>query len=751
MTSVASDRRNSRVIGGTWLNVAHAVIVLALAASLVLAFAGMPLFIDRLSERCPAAPCNNLFLLTDGEAETLAEHGLGNDAYIAYQVALQLGVVLAFAVVGLTILAKRSSNLTALLAALLCVTWLITPLDFTDALRTEHTAWRVLQRTITAIGTWVFLMTYYLFPNGRFDRKWIAVLAGGWTVACVIWLIAPRAPFNPFPGSDLGTYGFLVFVAWTGSGIAAQVTKLRSSVEAIDRLRIGWVLVGIVTAFVSGLIRHGLPEIPATNESEAARVIWLTLGLGVAALLLVLFPISIGASVLYFRLWDMNVTLRRRAMHIGLGILGLTTYTGIVGIAAAVISVWFSTALTALFTAIFGLALLQTRANLRRFAERLTYGRRDRPLEVLTEFGRTLEVSGDPRAVLRSVIETIGEGINAPRARIYLRADEDGPEMLAAEYVSRGADVFQFDPSEVVELPLVYQGDRVGNVTVWPRRPGERYTDRDELLLENIARQAGPAARAVQLFEQLQRTIQELRLSRARLVTAQESVRQQIATELHGTIQGQLVAASISLRQLVKDDSNNGDTGEITSIVSSIDNLAQNEIRELSHRLHPAIVRMGLVPSIESLCDRYTGPLDVSLNIGERLRAFDGSSRDAVPIGVRLALYRVTEEAFNNVAKHVGDCNVTVNVELDPGGEIVCSVKDDGPGFETGTAGGLGLATIKDYASFAGGEATISSAPGSGTVVEVRVPLSSVNRQIDHEDEQIGLASRAQPQSFSGR
>ncbi len=128
------------------------------------------------------------------------------------------------------------------------------------------------------------------------------------------------------------------------------------------------------------------------------------------------------------------------------------------------------------------------------------YGERDDPYAVVSRLGRRLEATLAPDTVLPTVVETIAQALKLPYAAILLKDGEDF--RTAASYGSpRG---------EPETLPLVYQREEIGRLLLAPRAPGERFSDADKRLLEDLARQAEVAVHAVRLTTDLQRSRERL-------------------------------------------------------------------------------------------------------------------------------------------------------------------------------------------------------------------------------------------------
>lgn len=179
------------------------------------------------------------------------------------------------------------------------------------------------------------------------------------------------------------------------------------------------------------------------------------------------------------------------------------------------------------------------RERLQRAVNRLMYGERDEPYAVVTRLSQRLEATLAPAAVLPTIVETVAQALKLPYAAI---------EVTTAD--GRRRQNVSSRRSSVVRLPLVYQGDHVGDLLVAPRGADESFSPAEMNLLTLIAREAGTAVHAVQLTADLQR-------SREQLVTAREEERRRIRRDLHdglGPALASLAMQADNARELVRAD-----------------------------------------------------------------------------------------------------------------------------------------------------------------------------------------------------
>ena len=258
----------------------------------------------------------------------------------------------------------------------------------------------------------------------------------------------------------------------------------------------------------------------------------------------------------------------------------------------------------------------------------------------------------------------------------------------------------------VAGAPIIVDGDVWGLVTVastdgpLPDRTEDRLAEFTELLGTAIANTQS-------------RT--ELSASRARIVAAADETRRRLERDLHDGIQQRLVSLALKARTI--ETMTPQPAGEIAGELSLLaDGLgtAMDELREISHGIHPAILsEAGLGPALEALARRSAVPVDLDLSLGQRLGEH-----------VEAAGYYIASEAITNVAKHARASVITMRVD-GCDGALVLSISDDGVGGAD-PGRGSGIIGLKDRVEALGGTISMLSPPGHGTALHVQLPANPV-------------------------
>jgi signal transduction histidine kinase len=206
-----------------------------------------------------------------------------------------------------------------------------------------------------------------------------------------------------------------------------------------------------------------------------------------------------------------------------------------------------------------------------------------------------------------------------------------------------------------------------------------------------------------------------------RILSAQEDERRRIARDLHDEVGQALTSLLIGLRSMADADS-------LATALGRADDLRQvavsalEEVRRLARGLRPSVLDdLGLAAALERFAADYARAHAVSVEV----RAPDPAA-GRLSGEVETALYRIAQEALTNAAKHAAARHVLVSVERRPG-VVQLTVADDGRGFPPGKAdpgGRLGLTGMRERAALLNGSVAVTSAPGTGTTVTVRIPCA---------------------------
>jgi len=314
--------------------------------------------------------------------------------------------------------------------------------------------------------------------------------------------------------------------------------------------------------------------------------------------------------------------------------------------------------------------------------------------------------SGVPDHTVGERLTTEGDNISGKVWRTERAARMDSWEGAAGSIAER---VRVLGLGSRVGAPIVVDERVWGTAVVGNSQPDPLPPDTEE----RVAEFADLAATAIAAAA----SHAELIASRARIVAAADGARRRIERDLHDGAQQRLVALALKVRAAMDylpaglDDL----TAELSDIACGLTAVLE-ELREISHGIHPAILSSGgLGAALRALARRSA----VAVTLDVAIEA-------EVPDPVEVAAYYVTAEALANAAKHAQASEVMVRART-ADENLYLSIRDDGIGGAD-SRNGSGIIGLKDRVDVLGGKMTVNSPVGSGTVIEVTIPLAKSSR-----------------------
>ena len=405
--------------------------------------------------------------------------------------------------------------------------------------------------------------------------------------------------------------------------------------------------------------------------------------------------------------------------------------------------------LSMLAAAVAAVGYLPSRDRLLASATRFVYGAREAPDEVLRTFGSRMTRAVAMDELLLQLAESLRKTMGLTRAEVYTGGGEvlertvsvpDAPRrsILVSErerpVVTRAgvsgsawasvwlpALVDGRERSQLRVAPISHGGELLGLIVVERPADADGFSEEDDRVLTELARQAGLAFHNVQLDAALQTTLDELRKqadelreSRARIVATADAERRRVERDLHDGAQQHLVALAVNLRlarDIIADDPGAG-TEMLAQMAEDVQ-VTIRELRELAHGIYPPLLAdAGLPEALRAAAGRCAIPVGVSA---------DGIGRYSQ--GVETAVYFCCLEAMQNAAKHAPGATAQVRIREESGG-LLFSVSDDGPGFDPAKArSGHGFVNMADRLGAIGGTVRWESQPGHGSAISGSVPV----------------------------
>ncbi|GAB3154751.1 sensor histidine kinase [Microbispora hainanensis] len=470
------------------------------------------------------------------------------------------------------------------------------------------------------------------------------------------------------------------------AALASLVLRLRRA-DPVTRRQIAWPL-SVFAVYVVFYLLGPAMWLPAT--------LWTAL-----------IPFAILFAALRYRLYGIDTVISRTFVTAGLlGAIGVV-YFAAGAVSSLVVSGYHQVG--GLVAALFAGAFFQPlRRVLQRVVDRALYGRVGDPAllaERLTQEVRR----ADPADALASVVTVVREGLAVDGVAVEI--DDGRPR-----YVESG----QVGPSPR-EVPLVWHGEPVGRLLVGP--PGARRfaAAHDERVLSTLLPYVADVAHAVRMAADLQR-------SRERILAAREEERRRLRRDLHDGLGQTLGAMAMTINMARISLAKSPDTADdlLRDLRVGMDAVA-GDIRELVYGLRPpALDDLGLEGAVRALAEETLpagtdGVEDVAVRVDGDLAG--------LPAAVEVAVYRIVQEALNNVRRHARATRAEVVVARHPagdgGGELRVTVADDGAGPPARPRAGVGMSSMRERAAELGGSCVVTAPETGGTVVEARFPLTA--------------------------
>lgn len=293
---------------------------------------------------------------------------------------------------------------------------------------------------------------------------------------------------------------------------------------------------------------------------------------------------------------------------------------------------------------------------------------------------------------------------------------------ICAECASLSPDLIRSEGLVThASVPLA-AGGRVLGVMNTASSQAREFTPDDLTLLSVVGRQLGIAIENARLWEEVKEkeTLRQHFLER--VIAAQETERQRLARELHDEAAQTLTALSLGLRRLQDDPNLSLPQRKLAGDLKSQTTALASDLHRLAVELRPsALDRVGLIGALGQYVQEFKRRYSLEAQ-------FESDNLEHIRLSpeIETSLYRIVQEALTNVARHAQARSVSVLLQARDG-QIVATVEDDGKGFDPAQVqakGRLGLFGMQERAAMLGGSLNIESAPGQGTTVFVKIPLS---------------------------
>lgn len=337
---------------------------------------------------------------------------------------------LGFLFVGLLIFWRKSNEWMAILTSIFLITLGPSGGIFGGPLQSLPTVYRASfwpVALLRALGWACFLPFFLLFPNGRLvpDRKWIRIILVIWVPITIPWNFLPEHPLSPPNWPPLLFLAYIAFM-W-GVAIFAQIYRYRNVSGATERQQAKWLVFGfaiLAAAALSLIVISILPDTPGRLVLAEGDRFLAIVSSTVSSLLLLVIPISIAVAILRYRLWDIDLLIRRTLSYaIVTGVLAMiyfavvvvlqNLFLRVVGQRSPIVVVISTLAIAALFNPL--------RRRSQAFIDRRFYRRQYDAAQTLAQFAQTARDETDLDALTAELLRVVQETMQPDTLLIWMK------------------------------------------------------------------------------------------------------------------------------------------------------------------------------------------------------------------------------------------------------------------------------------------------------------------------------------------
>ncbi|MDY6903544.1 MAG: response regulator [Thermodesulfobacteriota bacterium] len=315
-------------------------------------------------------------------------------------------------------------------------------------------------------------------------------------------------------------------------------------------------------------------------------------------------------------------------------------------------------------------------------------------------------------------------------------------DMLFVDYrlnIGTGLDLLETLQESGYYRPFVLltgQGDYEVDLQAMAKGASD-YLEKDQLSPQLIERVIRYALSRAETLDALQRSEKQLRILSEKLIHAQETERSRIAKELHDSTSSKLTAIKYAIeKQLYQPAAGEKppDREALRHVIDLVKETSQEVQRIYSDLRPPVLDELGILAAVRRLCRNFEALYD-NIVVEAQLAVQEAD----IPDNLKIVIYRVVQEALNNIAKHSQAAYAALRIERPQAGDssrLRLIITDNGRGFNVnaaiddeteGRSGGFGLISMKERAVFSGGSFSVESSPQAGTTLYIQWPLEETH------------------------
>jgi signal transduction histidine kinase len=563
---------------------------------------------------------------------------------------------------------------------------------------------------------------WLIFPDGRpataRGALFLRVSAGYTAVLTIVHIVArprilsqgePSYP-HPFIDNDFAlrvgdVLDVLTIVLLFLGGFLAGgmlIGRARHS-DPVERRQIAWVGLGYIVSNIMILVGSAFdPLAPLVGEENRAWVVFDSLAFLTIAL-------TLGVAIMKYRLYDIDVIISKSVMYLGLLASITAVYAAVVVVPLLVIGTSDGDGpgllLPIVATGAVAVSFEPIRSRMQRWANRLVYGNRSTPHEVLSQV--TARLAESTGASTDELARLVAMGTGADQAVVSIVTDS-GTIPTGRWSVNTSSTAALTESGELTAVvDVLHEGERLGTVSI-TKPPNDPITPADQELLDDVAAGAGLLLRNIRLNKELEDRAAEVRESRRRLIEAQDRERHRLERDLHDGAQQQVVALKVKLgiAKTVAQRENAPDIADHLIGLADISQVAVDALRHVAHGIYPPLLESeGLEPALRAVGRTSALPIELNaVDIDRYARSTEETAYFCVTETLERARMSGARSARVAVAGRSGDLITSIDL-----GSLDTE---------------LDLRAVADRLDAAGGSMTIEDQPERGRCVVSSLPVA---------------------------
>jgi len=425
-----SERQKTAYWRNQWLTIAQSLWLALVLLTLALFISGVPGRFDQLAGTV--------------DQRSLQELNISATTFAAYVVGLNVAIVLGHVMTAAVIFWRRPDEWMALLvASVLVANGAILPLSLMAGAQPMSPVWYSLVDVVTAFALVSSVILLYLFPDGRFVPPATRLLAAVWAIVTFLAIFLPNTPLS-LPTWPI-LLQLLVLLVWSGSGVLVQVYRYRHVSSPLQRQQTKWALLGLAAAVLAPFVYY-LPFVifPSISGPVVPNILYQRMGapyftfslllrlgsITVFIFILLLFPLSFAIAILRYRLWDIDVFIRRTLIYSLLTAVLALVYLSSVILLEQLLQIVAGRAQSEIVTVVSTLAIATLFTPLRQrvqgFIDSRFYRRKYDAQKTLAAFSATLREEVDLDALTAELLNVVEETMQPAHTWLWLKPAEVG-------------------------------------------------------------------------------------------------------------------------------------------------------------------------------------------------------------------------------------------------------------------------------------------------------------------------------------